>query len=465
MPKQSPSSSVHLSFFFVCVVAFSFLVDPLKGQTSLYSGYTKKKDGLIDDIPTITLSNGKPFPQVGLGVGNLQLNRVENMVYEAIKAEHRTRMFDTSRASPMNEKTLAKGIVSGVRRFKKTEKFEDRVQVHVVTKIWYTHLGYERTKISVKESLEDLSDAIKDPNVDLRVHFLIHWPRCYTTIPWMKCEAEEDALPDSVKKAGPPPFGNVTAWKGSWQALEDMYLSADYPAIASIGVSNFGTVEMKELVKTAREKPHMTQINFWTLINDTAFVDFCNRHNIHIQLYNLFNGILEHIYSCPHAHHHLLWAANMLSKRMPETTPALRCFQPIIKWLIQFDFSVVPRTSDFDNLAANSAVAMQAIPDLRNEEIEHVAQACAALVSGEDLPEDKFIDLTFHATNQDMFLYYVAGEDNYQQIAFVPKGETYQEKSHPHQRFRLYLATDPDVYHDYNVQGSYGDHNQVRVEL
>jgi diketogulonate reductase-like aldo/keto reductase len=454
--------SGHLAFIFV--YAFSILVEPLNGQTSLYSGYTKKRDGLIDDIPTITLSNGKPFPLIGLGVGNLPANRVENMVYEGIKAEHRIRMVDTAHAS-RNEKNVARGIVSGVRRFRKTEKFEDRVQVHVMTKVWYTHLGYERTKISVKESLDDLADAIKDPNVDLRVHVLIHWPRCYDTIPWMDCKGEEDALPDSVKKAGPPPHQDKYSWKESWKALEDMYLSADYPAIASIGVSNFGVNEMKELITMAREKPHITQLNIWSLIHDRSLVDICNKHNIHIQLYNTMSGILSNVFSCPHAHHHLLRVANMLTRRAPEENPLVKCAQPILKWLLYFGFSVIPRTSDFDNLASNSAVVLQAIPDLTNEELEHVAQASAALIDKEDMPEDVFIDLTFHASNQDMFLYYVAGEDNYQQIAFVSKGETYKEKAHPHQKFRMYLATDPDVYHDYTVEGGYGDHHQVRVEL
>lgn len=452
-------------FLLIILTTFALIVEPVYGQTSLYSGYAKKRDGLIDDIPTVTLSNGKPFPQIGLGVGNLQANRVENMVYEGIKAEHRIRMIDTAYASG-NEKQVARGIVSGVRRFRKTENFDDPVQVHVVTKVWYTYLGYNRTKISVKQSLENLSDAIKDPNVDLRVHVLIHWPRCHDTIEWMNCEAEENALPDAVKKAGPPPhMDKKNAWKQSWKALEDMYLSADYPALASIGVSNFGNDDMKELVAMAREKPHLTQINVWSLLFDMNLVDTCNRHGIHIQLFNIMNGIMSQVFSAPFAHHHLLRVANWLTKRAPEGNRAVTPSQTVLKWLLQFGMSIVVRTSDLDRLTQNSAVVLSAIPELTNEEIGYVAKASAALIGGEDLPEDVYVNLSFHAANQDMFLYLVAGQDDYQQIAFVPKGETYQERSHPHQRFRMYLATDPDVYHDYTVEGKYGDHKQVRVEL
>jgi hypothetical protein len=88
----------------------------VQGKNSLYNGFTKKKEGLIDDVPTITLSNDRDFPLVGLGVGNLQANRVENMIYEGLKSEHRIRMIDTAHASH-NEKSVARGITTGVKRF------------------------------------------------------------------------------------------------------------------------------------------------------------------------------------------------------------------------------------------------------------------------------------------------------------------------------------------------------------
>jgi diketogulonate reductase-like aldo/keto reductase len=450
-------------FWIVLVVAF--LVDITCGQTSLFNGYTKKREGLIDDIPTVVLSNGKAFPLVGLGVGNLQRDLVEHNVYEGIKAEHRIRMIDTAHAS-QNEALVATGIVNGVRRFRKTENIEGRVQVHVVTKVWYTHLGYDRTKLSVKESLENLSEAIKDPNVDLRVHMLIHWPSCDDTIPWMHCEEEENMLPQAVKNAGPPPhLDKANAWKGSWKALEDMYLSADYPALASIGVSNFLTRDIEELVSFAREKPHMTQINVWSVFFDQELVNVCKKYNIHMQLYNVMNGILSNAPAVPNAHHHILKVVNMLNKRKPNDSRQVYMPQAILKWLLTFEFSIVVRTSDLDNLRTNSAVALSEVPALTEDELSTIAQASEAMISAKDLPDDVYVDLKFHAASQDMLLYHVAGKDDYRQVAFVAKGESHNERTHPLSRFRLYLATDPDVYHDYVVEGKYGDAVDYHVEL
>jgi len=125
-------------------------------QQNVYGGYGIKnqKDGLIDDIPSVTLSNDHTFPLVGLGVGNLQANRIETMIYQGLQGDHRIRLIDTAHAS-RNEAQVAKGIVTGVQRFLKDEeaagRHHERVQVHVVTKVWYTYLGYERTKYSVRE--------------------------------------------------------------------------------------------------------------------------------------------------------------------------------------------------------------------------------------------------------------------------------------------------------------------------
>jgi len=49
-------------------------------------------------------------------------------------------------------------------------------------KVWHTHLGYERTAMSVRDSLSDIlpgADNNDDPVVDVRVHAIIQYPRCY----------------------------------------------------------------------------------------------------------------------------------------------------------------------------------------------------------------------------------------------------------------------------------------------
>ena len=442
-------------------------------------------DGLIDDIPTTTLRNkNTKFPLVGVGVGNLQPDLVETTIVSALQSDHRIRLIDTARASN-NEKSVASGIVKGVHNFlevknkdKKKGDIVNEVQVHVVTKIWYTHLGYERTKVSVQESLDALEDAILDESIDLNVHVLIHWPRCYDGIPWMNCEQEENALPDDIKRIGPPPhLDKENAWKESWRALEEMYSNhKDYPMISSIGVSNFSGDDLQELLYIAKIKPMILQMNVWSLLNDPNLVNLCNKHNIHMQVYNVMNGIVNRGSVTPHAAHHLALVANEITKKdilsasmdqgeevdQTPVTPG----QVVLKWLTQMGISVIPRTTNKQRLIENSAISLGRIPPLSEENLEITAHAMEALLSGNDLEEDVHVKVTFHANSTDMFLYWFNPEGNVEkQISYIAKGESFEESTHPQHLFRIYNAYDPDVYKDYTVTGLYGDHDHVHIEL
>jgi diketogulonate reductase-like aldo/keto reductase len=449
-----------------------------RAQTSLFKGYSGEgKKGKIDDVVTTTLSNDLKFPLIGLGVGNLQRNLVETMVFEGLKDDRRIRLIDTAHQSG-NERQVAQGITTGVKAFKESQNFDGRVQVHVVTKIWYTYLGYERTKIAVDEILTDLQDAVKDPSVDLKVTLLLHWPRCYDNIPWMECEKEEQQLPDRIKNAGPPPhLDKENAWKESWRALEDVYNSADYPVIAAIGVSNFDRDDMETLLATSRTAPHITQINVWSLVNDPTLVDLLNRSSIHIQVYNVMNGILGNVFNNPKAHHHILMIANQLEKkaiadgRVEYVSGVAKVYtaQVVLKMFLQLGISTIPRTSSVDRLAENSALALMHVPEMTPEQMEVVGKSMSALVNNKDLEEDVRVRVRFHAKNKDVFLYWMSGredlEDDEEQVAFIPKGNFYEENTHPGHQFKVYNAYDPDVYKTFAIHGRYGDVQDIHVEL
>mmetsp|Transcript_19328 Transcript_19328/g.22357 ORF Transcript_19328/g.22357 Transcript_19328/m.22357 type:complete len:192 (+) Transcript_19328:113-688(+) len=164
----------------------------------------------IDQTSTIArLSNDNFIPLVGVGVGNLQHELIDKVVSTALASDKKNQLFDTARAS-RNEHIIANAI-------SKSSGILQRPQgaIHIVTKVWYTYLGYERTKLSVLESLNDISSSVH--NIPIHVHMLLHWPRCNDDIPWMNCEEEENNLPKYVKDAGPPPhLDKKNAWKDSW---------------------------------------------------------------------------------------------------------------------------------------------------------------------------------------------------------------------------------------------------------
>lgn len=169
---------------------------------------------------TFQLTSGSSIPLLGMGIGNLPHEEITQVIHNQLDAG--VRLIDTAHASN-NEHILAEAVASydvrgGALRGGGGVGLDP---IHVVTKVWYTHLGYERTKISVEESLANLQLSSSGSHRQIFVHMLLHWPRCNNDIPWMNCEEEEMNLPQRIKDAGPPPHLNKeNAFIDSWKALE-----------------------------------------------------------------------------------------------------------------------------------------------------------------------------------------------------------------------------------------------------
>jgi len=440
----------------LCVLFFYTFVE---GSTNLFDGY-KKRSGLIADVPAAILSNEVEFPLIGLGVGNLQSNRVENMIYEGLKGENRIRLFDTSQVAGVDSEII-QGIKSGTKRFKEAESIDDRVQVHLVTKIRHTYLGYERTKFAVKSILQTYSPVLKDSNIDFRIHFLIHHPRCTKGIDGMDCEKDEDELPGKVKRVGPAPhLGDGDAWKESWRALEDLYSSDDYPAISSIGVSNFSVEELDELLGLSRVKPHLVQISISSLIEDAEFANKCKAHDIHIQVFNVMERIVKRAPGTPRAFKTVMLTGDTLSNGKNAVSPG----QTILKWLTQNGISIIPRTRDLDHLSENGVGALARLSDISSNANIVLQKAVEAIHMGLDLNEDPRVQMSFYASEGDIFLYaYKKNTADQTYVAYVGKGDSVEIWTNPNDTFRVYDAYNPKLFKDYVLLEHDGDDHRIVV--
>ena len=86
-----------------------------------------------------------------------------------------------------NEKLISEELAKVMKKNHEHDP-ESTSTIHIISKVWYAHLGHERTKMSLQESVDDLLSGIKDmPCVNIKIHVLIHWPQCYDEINWMNC--------------------------------------------------------------------------------------------------------------------------------------------------------------------------------------------------------------------------------------------------------------------------------------
>jgi diketogulonate reductase-like aldo/keto reductase len=374
------------------------------------------------------------FPLVGVGVGNLRRHLVDSVVTSSLDMGFQ--LVDTARAS-RNEHVIAKTVSNyicsqnanvknaagddhgsggdddeDVRRSSSSSSTGGgggvRNHVHVITKVWYTHLGYERTKLSVQESMQDMLSAIQSSNDNhqdaskhtiIHLHVLLHWPRCNDRIEWMKCQEEEDALPQYVKDAGPPPhLDKENAWKGSWRALEDVYLEQQqqqqqHPAVVieSIGVSNFEMQDMKTLLKECRVKPFWYQGNVWIVLHNPNLFNLLHENGIVFQAYNVMNGILQRKGVAPRAFSVLSRIAQQLKREKDHDEIEHRNITEamvVMAWLVQEGISVIPRASSLKHLLENSPWSIASVPALTREEKDQIRAATSALMRGEDITID-----------------------------------------------------------------------------
>ena len=111
--------------------------------------------------PSITLNDGNPIPQVGLGVFQTPPDETERAVSTAFEAGYRH--VDTA-AAYRNERGVGQALAkSGL----------PREEVYITTKLWNSDQGYDSTLKAFYRSMEKLGLTGSDAYLDL---YLIHWP-------------------------------------------------------------------------------------------------------------------------------------------------------------------------------------------------------------------------------------------------------------------------------------------------
>lgn len=183
----------------------------------------------------VTLNNGIIMPVLGFGVFQIpDPAECERSVIEAINSGYR--LIDTA-ASYMNEAAVGKGLRnSGIAR----------QELFITSKLWVQDTGYERTRDAIDASLRRLQ-------LDYLDLFLIHQP-----------------------------FGDV---HGSWRAMQDAYRAGK---LRAIGVSNFHTDRLMDLIAFNQIAPAVNQIEVNPFHQQADSVAFMQEHGVQAQAWAPF---------------------------------------------------------------------------------------------------------------------------------------------------------------------------------
>jgi 2,5-diketo-D-gluconate reductase A len=280
----------------------------------------KKKRVSLVTSPVMPLLDGNTIPQLGLGVYKVDNEIAAPLVSHALNNGYR--LIDTA---SMYENEV--GVGQGIR-----DSGVPREEVLVATKFWMDDLGFENTLKAFDKSLKLLGLEYLDL-------YLIHWP---------------------APKRG-------LLYVDSWKAMEKLKNDG---LVRSIGVCNFHTHHIDEILKVAEHKPVLNQVELHPWLTQDKVLDYDNSHKIVTQAWSpLARGkILEE---------------EMLATVGSKYEKSVA--QVVLRWHIQRGVAVIPKSNSKDRIVENMNVFDF---ELSDEEMAAISALNSGFRTGVD-PEDR----------------------------------------------------------------------------
>ncbi len=209
------------------------------------------------------------IPRLGLGTWKMDNEKVYEVVLKAIKIGYR--YIDCAWEYENEEgvgKALKEAIDTGIVK---------REDLFIVTKLWNTYHRPELVEVNIKDSLKKLNLTY----VDL---YLIHWPLAF--------KPGDDPYP---RVNGHIQYDKVPLHE-TWKAMEELTKNTENHKFLTkyIGVSNFPSILLHDLMMSATIKPVANQIESHLYLQQPSLVKWCEKNNIIVQAYSPLGGSYDY---------------------------------------------------------------------------------------------------------------------------------------------------------------------------
>lgn len=289
------------------------------------------------------------IPKVGFGLWKVPQNICADTVYQAIKTGYRH--LDCA-CDYGNEKQVGEGISRAIQ-----DGLCSRDELWVTSKLWNTYHAKDHVGLALQKTLDDLGLDY----VDL---YLIHFPIAQKFVPFEERYPPEwfydpNAPEPKMERAKVP-------LHETWAALETQ---VDAGKTKRIGVCNFTSGLMHDLLCYARIKPAMLQIESHPYLTQERLVRLCKENGIPVTAFSPL-GALSYLEldMASQQESVLQQSAVKAAAKRTGKTPA----QVVLRWGVQRGTAIIPKTSKVERMKENlslfdfelTAEEMQAISAL-----------------------------------------------------------------------------------------------------
>jgi D-xylose reductase len=280
------------------------------------------------DVATLRLARGDRIPAVGLGLWKIEKAKAADTVVDAVRSGYRH--FDSAYDYGNEAETgdgLRQAISSGLKR----------EELWITSKLWNTYHAPEHVRPALERSLHFL----KLDYLDL---YLIHFPIALKFVAFERYPPGWLYEADSPQPTMEPVRVPISE---TWSAMEELVRAG---LVRNIGISNFGTSLLRDLLSYAKIAPAVLQVEMHPFLTQEKLLRFCREEKIAVTAFSPLGAASYYsIGMAGEGESALEQPVVQAAAKQHGKSPA----QVLLRWGVQRGTAVIPKSTRPERLREN----------------------------------------------------------------------------------------------------------------